>query len=154
MINKTCINCNYPNNQDASFCEKCGASVQDYMPIYSQNTAELKAKGNNGTAIISFILSLIPPSALVVFALYLAVNNILIANYDSTPIVLGVILLMIILGLTLYVGNYIISIVALIIGIFGRKSERKRLAIAGIIISIFNFSIPFLVSPVNELFLR
>jgi len=148
------MNCNYPNNQSASFCVKCGTNVQNYMPVYPQHTAEVRAKGNNGIAIISFILSLIPSSALVVFALYLAINNIWSANNDSTLLVLGTILLMIVLGLTLYVGNYIISIIALIIGIFGRKSERKRLAIAGIIISIFNFSIPFLVSPVNELFLR
>jgi len=154
MTSRICINCNFPNNQDASFCEKCGANVQYYIPVYPQNTARLRAKGNNGVAVTGFVLSLIPTSALVVFALHLAAVNMWSNYFESYSMVLGTLFLMIILGLVLYIGNYIISIFTLVTGIIGRKSERKKLAIAGIIISIFNFSIPFLISPVNELFLR
>jgi len=119
-----------------------------------KNISERQAKDRRAAAILSFYISLIPLSSLVIFAIHLAIVNIRGTSFESALSFLGLILLMIYLGLTIYIGSYIISIGSLICGIRGIKSEKKKFAIIGIIISIFNFSLPFLVSPVNELFLK
>ena len=147
MTEKICKKCKALNNQDAVSCVNWGTNVK-----YALSASEYQSKINE-LATSSFTLSLFPLGSLVIFALHLAVANMEI-TFDSTLAFLGLLLLMLFLGLSLYLGSYIISIPALILGIKGRKSEKKRFAIAGVIISIFNFSIPFLVSPVNELFLR
>lgn len=109
-------------------------------------------------ALTSFVLSIIPPSALFIFALYLAMVNIGVNFTGNGFAILALILFMILLGIMLYIGTYVISISALILGIRGLnrglEGKQKRFALAGVIISMFNFSIPFLVSHVNELFLR
>ena len=155
MINKICNNCNAPNSQNAAFCVNCGNNIQYYSPARRRNASIFQAKKRNGLAITSFVLSLIPLYSLVVFALYLAAYNLGIAAYShSTFFFMLELLLMMKLGISIYIGAYVLSIPALIFGIKGRKGVRKRFAIMGIIISIFDFSIPFLVSPVNELFLK
>ena len=147
-ISNKCKKCKALNNQYTVQCAICGTDNQGWP-----DASKIEAKRRNKLAITSFVLSLIPPVPLIIFAIYLAAVN-MGASTDGVLSFLGVLLLMLFLGLSLYLGTYIISIPALILSIKALKSERKKLAIAGIIISIFNFSIPFLVSPVNELFLR
>jgi len=155
MINKICNNCNAPNSQNAAFCVNCGNNIQYYSPAYRRNASLFQAKRRNSLDIISFFLSLVPLCSLAVFALRLAADYLGIAAYFyRTLFSIPDFLLMLTLGINLYIGAYFISVLALILGIEGRKGVRKRYARMGIIISIFNFSVPFLVSPVNELFLK
>jgi len=154
MLNNICSNCNAQNNQDAVSCVNCGSDIQDCSQITRQHTSKKLEKGHNETAVISFVLSLIPPNALVIFMLHLSLARIGVTSGDSILLFMGLILLMLLLGLILYIGSYALSISALALAIIGRKSEKKRFAVIAIIISIFNFSIPFLISPINELFLR
>jgi len=158
MIHIYCQECNYPNDKKAVLCAKCRAGVRLRISDFYKTAISEKSTA-------SFRLSLIPPSSLVVFALFLAAKNATGSFFDNdVPLFLAQLLfvilffvellLMLFLGLTLYGGAYIISIFALILGIMGLKGEKKIYAIIGIIISILNFSVPFLVSPVNELFLR
>jgi len=106
------------------------------------------AKAKNRIAIASFVLSLIPLVPLLIFMLYLAVESTWAISFG------WILLLMVFLGFSIYLGTYIISIPALILGIVGCISDQKKFAIIGIFISVFNFFIPFLVSPINELFLK
>ena len=155
MISKICNNCNAPNSQNAVYCRNCGNNIQYYSPVYRRNPSIFQARKRNNLAITSFALSLIPLCSLAVFALHLAADNLGIADFlYSTFFPMGEFLLMTVLWINLYIGAYVMSILALIFGIEGRKGIRKRFATMGIIISIFNFSVPFLVSPVNELFLK
>jgi len=150
MLSKICNNCSSPNPQNAVFCGNCGTNIQNCSPTYQRSSPEIRAKEKNRMAVISFVLSVTPIIPLIIFALYLAAVNIwnISVNFDFR------IFLMLFLGLALYLGTYTISIPSLILGIMGLKSGRKKFAIMGMIISVFNFSIPFLVSPVNELFLK
>jgi len=120
---------------------------------YQVDILERKEKARSGLAVTSFGISLIPPSTLALFAIYLAIEQIMSSSNNNFPFLLEI-LLMIFLGLMLYIACYALCITSLIMGLRGLKSKKKKFAILGIIISVFNFSIPFLISPVNELFLR
>lgn len=155
MKNKICNNCNALNIHNAVCCVNCGNGIQYYSPVSRKKTTITPEIKQNKSAITSFVLSLTPLGSLVMFILHLTLENVVgITSGDNALLFLGVVFLMLLLGLNIYIGSYVMSILAIVLGIKGRKSEKKKFAIMGIIISIFNFPIPFLISPINELFLK